>query len=270
VSPASTCPNCQNALLGRWCHHCGQRQLDAADRRISALFRELWKHWLAIDGKWLRSMGALLFQPGRLALEHAQGLRIRWLTPLTVFLSANLLFFLAPLLNDFNPSLADQMHLQPWSDWAKAWVEQRLLARGVDLPTYTLGYAETAEQVAKLAVLLHVPPLALGLWLLFRTVRPLLIDHVTLALHVIAGALIAYCIWPWLVLAAAELHAGLAQGLLNSLLPLFALWVLLNVRRAYALHGWRMWLSAPLVLLAVFICHFFYRFVQFVLVQALI
>lgn len=270
TSPAPDCPNCQTALLGRWCHHCGQRRLDAADRRMGAVLRELWEHWLAIDGKWLRSMGALLFQPGRLALEHAQGKRIRWLSPISVFLSANLLFFLAPLLNDFNLSLEDQITLQPWSQWAHSWVDQRLLERGVDFASYAQSYAGTADQVARLAVLLHVPVLALGLWALYHRFQPLLVEHLTLALHIIAGALIAYGLWPWLVIALEAVHQGTAQLMLSGLLPLLGVWTLASVRRALSLRWWQLLLGAPLILLALYVCHFFYRFMQFLIVQALV
>lgn len=50
-------------------------------------------HYVALEGKLWKSLGLLLFRPGRLTLEYIKGRRVRYVQPLRMYLTFSLIFF---------------------------------------------------------------------------------------------------------------------------------------------------------------------------------
>jgi hypothetical protein len=50
-------------------------------------------HYVALEGKLWKSLGLLLFRPGRLTLEYIKGRRVRYVQPLRLYLTFSLIFF---------------------------------------------------------------------------------------------------------------------------------------------------------------------------------
>ena len=50
-------------------------------------------HYVALEGKLWKSLGLLLFRPGRLSLEYIKGRRVRYVQPLRMYLTFSLIFF---------------------------------------------------------------------------------------------------------------------------------------------------------------------------------
>ena len=50
-------------------------------------------HYVALEGKLWKSLGLLLFRPGRLSLEYIKGKRVRYVQPLRMYLTFSLIFF---------------------------------------------------------------------------------------------------------------------------------------------------------------------------------
>lgn len=88
------CHNCGTALLGAYCHVCGQ----PARSLIRNLPMMLWQ-WLGdamdLDSRLFRTLGPLFFQPGRLSMEYVAGRRHSFVQPLRLYLVISLVFFLA-------------------------------------------------------------------------------------------------------------------------------------------------------------------------------
>lgn len=51
-------------------------------------------HYVALEGSLWRTLGSLVFRPGRLTLAYLRGQRTRYVLPLRIFLSASFLFFM--------------------------------------------------------------------------------------------------------------------------------------------------------------------------------
>ncbi len=87
------CLNCGAKLTGKYCVECGQR---GADFRLT--FRELVADF--IDGQFnlnsslVRSLWTLVFRPGRMTREYNAGKRVRYVSPLRMYLVTSALFFL--------------------------------------------------------------------------------------------------------------------------------------------------------------------------------
>ncbi|WP_296950885.1 DUF3667 domain-containing protein [uncultured Massilia sp.] len=89
---ASDCPNCAAAVSGNFCHQCGQETV-LHPPSIHEFLHEFIGHYVALEGKLWKTLGLLLFRPGRLTLEYLAGRRVRYVQPLRVYLTFSLIFF---------------------------------------------------------------------------------------------------------------------------------------------------------------------------------
>lgn len=299
------CADCDAPLCGPYCAQCGQRRFDDRDRRLSALLGEFWHELTSLDGKLWRSLAALGFRPGRLTREWFDGRRSRWSRPLTLFLVANLLYFLAPALTDFNLPFVDQVpgrlgaqlveadaadaearrarrlgyDGQLHSPLTAAWVERRVAARAASRPGYSLAdyeraYDRESESISKLLIVVHVPLLALALLALFPDRRRYFAEHFVAALHLFTFLLLVVQVGVMpaaaLLGAAGEAGAAGARILPYAWLALVVVHFALALARAYGAGPWRAGASALALLVALAAAHLVvYRTLQFALVFAL-
>ena len=89
---AATCANCESPLTGPYCSQCGQHAHESS-RSVGALFDEAWHVVTHVDGRFWRTIGALLRHPGRLTCEYFADRRARYLPPVRLYLVLSLLFF---------------------------------------------------------------------------------------------------------------------------------------------------------------------------------
>ena len=176
------CNNCGAALLGPFCHQCGQREIDEW-RTIGAIVRQFWDELVNLDYKAARSVAALL-RPGHLAAEFIAGRRGRHLGPLKVyFLAAALFFFIAPRATDF--TFERQMALD-WDGDFRAQVEKRIAETHMSRELFAERFGSTAQTVYTIAPMLSVLTVTFLLRLLYRRRFPWLGPHIVFALYYIA------------------------------------------------------------------------------------
>lgn len=92
--PIRQCENCGTGLLGEHCHVCGQ-PIKGLVRRFSSVFGDFLDTVFNIDSRVLRTIGPLLTRPGFLSLEYFAGRRVRYVTPMRLFLFLSLVAFFA-------------------------------------------------------------------------------------------------------------------------------------------------------------------------------
>jgi hypothetical protein len=303
----NACRNCGAQMVGRWCHACGQKRVTHAERGLAHLLGEAFHKLTDLDGTLLRSLRLLLFSPGTLSREYLDERRARHASPISLFLIANVLYFFAPALTDFNLPFADQVpgtmalqsldpahglapeHVQGLarsagqmhSRWTAPLVARRVAARAATQPGYDLrvlarDYDNEAGIVGKVLMIVHVPILALGLALAYAPQRRWFADHFVVALHLFTFVLLfaQVVVTPihWLSLHTALvlppwLRTVLAFALLGGLLAYF----LFACRTAYRV-GWG---AAALGLVVLVVALWFanlwvYRTLQFLVTLALI
>ena len=94
AAPAHThCQNCGTELQGRFCHACGQRDLEF-HQSFHHLLHEGLETWLHIDRSIGRGCFDLLFRPGRMTREFNAGRRASHMPPFRFYLVISVLFFL--------------------------------------------------------------------------------------------------------------------------------------------------------------------------------
>lgn len=86
-----TCRNCGCALVGDYCHCCGQRS--QVHRTLGAWWHDFLHSVLHLDGKFWRTLPMLALRPGDLTRRYAHGERAKFLSPLALFLFTVFLMF---------------------------------------------------------------------------------------------------------------------------------------------------------------------------------
>jgi hypothetical protein len=301
------CGNCGAELTGAFCQACGQKRLTPRDRTLAHLLGDAFQQVTELDGKLLRSLRLLLFSPGVLSREYMDDRRVRYASPISLFLLANVLYFFAPALSDFNLPFADQVpgsivvrlldpavpgyagrrqrlagnRGQAHSHWTAPMVERKLAARVARDPAYTLrqlagDYDREAGIVGKVLIVVHVPIIAFALALVYWRRRRYFVEHFVVALHLFTVLLLfaQLVVAPlnWLAdRAGIELSAASGQLLKLFLTTVVFGYILLACRNAYRC-GWGAALFGLFgVLVGLLIANLWvYRALQFLITLALI
>jgi len=96
TTPAETevsrCRNCGAPATEQFCPSCGQ-ETRLRLPTLREFLREAAGRYVAFDGRFWRTMIALMFRPGRLTIEYFAGRRRRYIRPARLYLFATLVFF---------------------------------------------------------------------------------------------------------------------------------------------------------------------------------
>jgi len=93
-APVRRCENCGSPLYGEHCFACGQPTKGLV-RHFSSILGDFFDTVFNIDSRVLRTLGPLLVFPGYLSLEYFAGRRVRYVTPMRLFLFLSLVAFFA-------------------------------------------------------------------------------------------------------------------------------------------------------------------------------
>jgi hypothetical protein len=89
----TTCLNCGAGLTGPFCAECGQRAAPPHPT-LRELGGEAFAELSGWDGKVAETMRALLRKPGKLTREFLEGRRSRYVSPLRLYLTCSVIYFL--------------------------------------------------------------------------------------------------------------------------------------------------------------------------------
>lgn len=102
---AAVCANCGSTLTGRYCQSCGQAA--HLHRSLLHLLEELIHSVLHFDAKGWRTLPLLVARPGVLTRRYIDGQRMRYVSPLALFLfNGFLMFFVVSLVFEQAPTIA--------------------------------------------------------------------------------------------------------------------------------------------------------------------
>lgn len=86
------CLNCDADLDGAFCRACGQRSVHA-DPTVAELAGDAWQELSGYDGRIAATFRTLL-RPGQLTIDYLQGRRARYLSPIRLYLTVSVIYFL--------------------------------------------------------------------------------------------------------------------------------------------------------------------------------
>lgn len=282
------CPSCGAVIAGRYCEQCGERRLRSHDYSIRHHLEEMFEIFTHLDSKIVRSLWRLLSQPGALSADYLRGRRVKFMSPLRLFVVVSVVYFLSLTLlhaipfkvapsiqfNTFATPLATQLHGNDFYPALAARLVQRKLQHG------SVGYDELERRYdrqtvvySKTLLFMLIPVFAGLLALLFIRKRRYLSEHVVIATHfwsfalLLIGVLLPLAIVPVIYLADA---AGLRTGaVINDYVVSYALQAVLGVylflmlRRAYGASGWYSALVASAIAWSFFFIVWLFRFFLF-------
>ena len=97
VAASNPCLNCGTNVQLTYCPECGQREIDS-DPTLKEFFHELAEEFLHWDGKLASTFRLLVARPGALTNEYLAGRRVRYISPLRVYLTCSVFFFFVAAL----------------------------------------------------------------------------------------------------------------------------------------------------------------------------
>lgn len=89
----TSCLNCGTALVGSYCHACGQH--GHVHRTLFAFSQDFLTGTLNFEGKIFKTLPLLAWRPGELTRRYIDGQRARFVSPLALFLFSVFLLFAA-------------------------------------------------------------------------------------------------------------------------------------------------------------------------------
>jgi hypothetical protein len=87
------CLNCKTELIGRYCHVCGQENLEPKET-VWHLVLHFFNDITHFDGKFFSTVKYLLRKPGFLSLEYMNGRRASYLNPIRMYVFTSAIFFI--------------------------------------------------------------------------------------------------------------------------------------------------------------------------------
>ena len=87
------CLNCNATLYGRYCHSCGQENIEPKET-VWGLVSHFFYDITHFDGKFFSTTRYLITRPGFLPKEYLEGRRARYLHPIRMYVFSSALFFL--------------------------------------------------------------------------------------------------------------------------------------------------------------------------------
>ena len=263
MTAALACPTCGTAIIGRFCPHCGEQRLVAHGLSCGHYPEEFLDAITHLDSKLLRSVWMLLRRPGLLSVNYVQGRRVRFASPLRLFVFVSIVYFVSLTLlhaipfpkvsniqfNTFATPLAIQLHGNDfYGGYAARRVVHKLQLDNIAYPELEQRYDEKTTILSKTLLFALIPVIAILFWALFLRKRRFLAEHLVIATHfwaftlVLIGVLVPVVLVPAIyVLAAIGLRTDtiINDGTISLLLQLvFVLYLYLMLRRAYAASVW--------------------------------
>ena len=97
VAPGAACQNCGAPLLGPHCYRCGQ-PVTGLVRHFTSIIGDFFDTVLNIDARVFRTLWPLFAKPGYLSCEYFAGRRVRYVSPVRLFVFLSIVtFFVARL-----------------------------------------------------------------------------------------------------------------------------------------------------------------------------
>ena len=128
------CLNCGEIVQERYCPKCGQEAINCTTS-LRPLLSEVMAEVLSFDSKLAHTVVPLFFRPGLLTIDYNLGKRVRYLSPLKIYLFMSIVFFLL-LAWTMSGTKSPPININLPSEKSEAWKSGKgvtMNARGVNI-----------------------------------------------------------------------------------------------------------------------------------------
>ncbi len=162
----AVCGNCRTPLLGAHCHACGQ-PVKGLVRPLSGWIADFFDTALNYDGRIWRTLTPLLLRPGFLTREYIAGRRIRYVTPVRLFLILIFILFvvvqlaaridISRELAEMTPAKEDEPRIERIVSWLPEQTRRAVIADALAPPLLSSDTgAETAPSTGNQAIQINL------------------------------------------------------------------------------------------------------------------
>jgi hypothetical protein len=260
------CANCGVALVGDYCHGCGEKRVDARDISVRHFVSEAAQELTSVEhSKLFRTLSALLFRPGLLTAEYFSGRRGRYLKPfnlcLAIFALHLFVYTAYRQVSTYDIGQMVETQKQMAAEWKLKNADalpkelERVAARkGV---TTEALYESINEKWNRNASLIQIPQIVLlALMLQFVYLfRRYFVEHLVFSLHFLSfTALTVVMMWPiYFVMGIKPTFWNLLVVLVKFLVDIVYLFVAARV--FYKESVARALLRAPVIFVGYFVIY---------------
>lgn len=199
------CANCEELLAGDYCHACGEERAGRRDLSLKHFFKRSLQELIDIDqSKVLRTLRALLTQPGHLTNEYFGGRRGRYLSPLKLFLTAFaasvLLYTAYAPVNAYD--IGAVLKAQGGGGNAMREYEKLAARKKMDLKTLNEQISERLQRYFDWTKNLAILLLALFMIAIYWRSGRFYVEHLVFTLHLFSFSnILTIIFWPLMMLA---------------------------------------------------------------------
>lgn len=264
------CLNCGTKVNGDYCQQCSQHVRDNSDRSLGRLLIEFFGNIFFLDNRFFLSAWYLVLFPSRMTVEFLEGKRKKFISPITLFLFINLIYFFVNPLSDYSLSLEDQVYSQPYSTYVIEWVSLKLQAEGLDGRTYAIIYQSMSDTISKSIMIINVPLIAAFVYLMAFKKRRFYFDSLIFSFHFFSLYMISWIMVGWVGMLIDFLPSNYNSIISDISFKLFAfgiplLYAILGIKKFMDLR-WYWAIPAGLgVMISVTLANLIYRFITFIL-----
>jgi hypothetical protein len=259
-----TCKSCGNHFNGYYCNLCGEKVLLPADRSFKKFLSNILIAITFADSKMIKTLWLTLADPGFVSKEFAEGKRVKYLKPLSLFFVLNLIYFLFPLIQLFSASLNTQL-LSAYRDVVKEAVSHKMMAMSIrDVQSFSVIYNLKTTGLAKLLVMVFVIIASLPLNAFYRTKNRYFTDHVGYMVELACFNLFVNAIFLTLIVKLFGLGHYLDETVLASIFVTTNLYFLLRSGITfYEEDGWQLVFKSMLMIIILKVALEVYRGILF-------
>lgn len=198
---AYSCKNCNTKFQGNYCPECGQ-SVKEFERPFQFFIIDFMGNMFAFDTRFWKTLVAILFKPGTLALDYVKGHRVKYMPPFRFYVFVSFLFFL--MLNYYtsqktrispgkenNLTIFGDIKSPNTSDSLKIDFGTQTDTTGIDEKNDTKAFFNEHPELffeqllsnLSWAMFLLMPFYAFLLWLFYRKAQKYYITHFIMALN---------------------------------------------------------------------------------------
>lgn len=262
------CNNCGATLSGQFCSACGQKIIEEKERKIGHFIYQFFGAAFFLEKNFLKDLWLLISAPGRLASDYRLGKRQSHMTPISLFLLINIIYFLMSPLSDLNLSLNDQMYQPLHGSLARKLVDSKMKLNEMSFDDLQSKYNAQSTSLSKSLVIVNVPIMALLISLVFARKKHFFFgDHMVLAYHLLGFILLLSCLII-LVFIPIQKTGILSDNILSAstricMTVLGLGYFFFSVKNFYQASMIKSFLNTFLIILIFMVSHFLYRSILF-------
>lgn len=270
------CANCNAETFGEYCAQCGEQRVTPELRSMRYIIGNIFADLTTLDSKVWKTTLTVLLRPGQLERDFAQGRRVDYMKPITLFFLFNVLFVMFSTTNDFYVSFYDQMILQPYSDFVKPYVLDYVKNQGIEVEKFREYYDQLVKALARSMIIVQVPFFSLFAYVIFFSKTYYAGDYFTFSLNahgwLLMWTLILHIPFSFVnpVVTSHYPDFDLAKVFFPLVFIGFLAYLFLASKCMFALSWWQCVWRMPFLVYAFVISHQLFRFVQLLITTALV